>query len=57
SDVYSFGLVVWEVLSRELPWAAEAHPRDIHIRVALKGQRPVIPDDAPDQIANVARAC
>ena len=57
SDVYSFGIVVWEVLSREIPWATVTHPRDIYIRVVLNDLRPVIPDDAPTEIADVARAC
>ncbi|CAM9606844.1 unnamed protein product, partial [Hapterophycus canaliculatus] len=39
SDVYSFGIVAWEVLSRELPWANVTHPRDVYIRVVLKGLR------------------
>ncbi|CAN0472585.1 unnamed protein product, partial [Scytosiphon promiscuus] len=57
SDVYSFGIVVWEVLSRELPWEAVKHPRDIYIRVVLNNLRPTLPDDAPAEIADVARAC
>ncbi|CAM9481119.1 unnamed protein product, partial [Laminaria digitata] len=57
SDVYSFGIVVWEVLSRELPWATVMNPRDIYIRVVLNELRPTIPDDAPTDIADVARAC
>ncbi|CAN0411915.1 unnamed protein product, partial [Ectocarpus sp. 8 AP-2014] len=29
SDVYSFGIVVWEVVSGELPWANKTRPREI----------------------------
>ncbi|CAM9883057.1 unnamed protein product, partial [Laminaria digitata] len=57
SDAYSFGIVVWEVLSRKLPWATVMNPRDIYIRVGLNELRPTIPDDAPTDIADVARAC
>ncbi|CAM9735233.1 unnamed protein product, partial [Laminaria digitata] len=57
SDVFSFGIVVWEVLSRQLPWATVTHPRDIYIRVVLNELRPNIPDDAHADIADVARAC
>ncbi len=57
SDVYSFGIVVWEVLSRELPWASVAHPREVYIRVVLNELRPDIPVDAPDDMANMVRAC
>ncbi|CAN0266120.1 unnamed protein product, partial [Laminaria digitata] len=57
SDVYSFGIVVWEVLSRELPWATLARPKDIFIRVVWKELRPVIPDGAPAEISDLAREC
>ncbi|CAM9714974.1 unnamed protein product, partial [Laminaria digitata] len=57
SDIYSFGIVAWEVLSRELPWSTVTHPKEIYIRVVLKNMRPVMPDDAPTKIAEVARAC
>lgn len=57
SDVYSFGIVAWEVLSRELPWATVRHPRDIYIRVVLNELRPDIPADAPKDMADMMRAC
>ncbi|CAM9939155.1 unnamed protein product, partial [Laminaria digitata] len=57
SDVYSFGIVIWEVLSRQLPWAAATHPKEIYIRVVLKNVRPGFPEEAPERIAEVARAC
>ncbi|CAN0145467.1 unnamed protein product, partial [Laminaria digitata] len=59
SDVYSFGIVVWEALSRELPWATLIRPKDIFIRV-VEELRPVIPDChdcAPDKSADLAMAC
>lgn len=57
SDVYSFGIVVWEVLSREVPWENVTHPKEIYIRVVLNDLRPDIPEGAPLEIADVARAC
>ncbi|CAM9092540.1 unnamed protein product, partial [Laminaria digitata] len=57
SDVYSFGIVVWEVLSREVPWATVTDLKGIFIRVVLNDLRPSIPDDAPGEIADVAKAC
>ena len=57
SDVYSFGIVAWEVISMEIPWADEALPFDIFTRVVFKGDRPEIPADAPVDIAGVLRAC
>ncbi|CAM9178419.1 unnamed protein product, partial [Laminaria digitata] len=57
SDVYSFGIVVWEVLSRELPWATVTRLKDFCLRVVVNDLRPAIPDGAPTEIADVARAC
>ena len=57
SDVYSFGIVAWEVLSMETPWADEALPFDIYTRVVFKGDRPEIPAHAPVDITSVLRAC
>ncbi|CAN0007820.1 unnamed protein product [Ectocarpus sp. 12 AP-2014] len=57
SDVYSFGIVAWEVISRELPWANVARVREIYIYVVLKSLRPEIPVDAPTDIVNMIKAC
>ncbi|CAN0277211.1 unnamed protein product, partial [Scytosiphon promiscuus] len=57
SDVYSFGIIAWEVLSRELPWANVARPREVYIYVVLKSLRPDMPVDAPTDIVNMIKAC
>ncbi|CAM9271504.1 unnamed protein product, partial [Laminaria digitata] len=57
SDVYSFGIVAWEVLSTDAPWEDEALPLDVYRRVVFKGDRPAIPADAPADIADLLRAC
>ncbi|CAM9480839.1 unnamed protein product, partial [Laminaria digitata] len=57
SDVYSFGIVAWEVLSMQVPWEDEAIPLNIYKRVVFKGERPTIPADAPADIATIVRDC
>ncbi|CAN0477157.1 unnamed protein product [Laminaria digitata] len=57
TDVYSFGIVVWEVFSRTIPWSDEANPKDIYVRVVFRGERPRIPVDSPPDMARVMRAC
>lgn len=57
SDIYSFGIVAWEVLSRELPWANVKHANDIFIRVVLNNLRPDIPADAPADLGDMVKAC
>lgn len=55
-DVYSFGIVVWEVLTRQAPWANEGLEWIVR-RVMIKQERPEIPPDLPDDMADLARAC
>lgn len=57
SDVYSIGIVAWEVLSMQVLWQEEAAPVDIYKRVVFKGERPAIPADAPADIVAIVRAC
>jgi len=56
SDVYSFGIVIWEILSREIPWASVSQ-RDVYTRVVIKGLRPIIPDNSPENLSNMAKLC
>ncbi|CAN0355939.1 unnamed protein product, partial [Scytosiphon promiscuus] len=57
SDVYSFGIVAWGVLSREVPWANLPRPDDVFIHVVLNGLRPELPADAPEDLADMAKTC
>ncbi|CAN0262805.1 unnamed protein product [Ectocarpus sp. 4 AP-2014] len=56
SDIYSFGIVTWEVISRELPWAKKTRPRDI-LTAVWRGDRPSFHVDAPADIVDIAKAC
>ncbi|CAM9931988.1 unnamed protein product [Scytosiphon promiscuus] len=55
SDVYSFGIVVWEVTSREVPWANKTRPSEI-LTAVLRGIRPSFHVDAPPDIVEIAKA-
>lgn len=57
SDVYSFGIVVWEVLSREVPWAGVSDIQDLYRLVFFQDTRPEVPAGAAHDLAAVARAC
>ncbi|CAN0434303.1 unnamed protein product, partial [Discosporangium mesarthrocarpum] len=39
SDVYSYGIIVWEILTRKVPWEEVRRPVDIMLKV-LNGKRP-----------------
>jgi serine/threonine protein kinase len=51
SDVFSFGVVVWEIVTRTLPWA-ECTPVQASHAVA-KGQRLQIPADCPSILKDI----
>lgn len=54
-DVYAFGIVLWEIFSREVPWNA-MDPHEIRDRV-VKGERPEIPRfDVPEDIRELIQS-
>lgn len=56
TDVYSFGMVVWECLTRQLPWADLAGV-DMLLLAVTGGERPTIPPDAPANLAALTKVC
>jgi len=55
-DVYSYGMIMWELLTREMPWS---DPKLV-FRIAEKvigGERPIIPDDCPTKWKELMTAC
>ncbi|KAK2077996.1 hypothetical protein QBZ16_003864 [Prototheca wickerhamii] len=47
SDVYAFGLILWELLTWKLPFA-ELTPFQIILTVAERGERPHVPENPAD---------
>ncbi|GFS87808.1 hypothetical protein NPIL_595451 [Nephila pilipes] len=59
SDIYSFGVLLWQVQSRELPFAGE-HPHVIIYKVAHYGARPIFVDSKSplmNRFSEVAKLC
>jgi len=52
SDVYSYGVVVWEITARQRPWANKG-ALFIIANVAVKGKRELIPPHAPKILQDV----
>lgn len=55
-DIFSFGLILWEMLSLERPW--KEHKFQFQIEEAIvKGARPVIPDFCPPVLRELICKC
>src|SRR6266542_476314 len=52
SDIYSFGIIMWEILMGERPYKDQAH--DVHLAFKiLDGLRPTIPEGTPDNYCSL----
>lgn len=56
ADVYSYGLVVWELVTGQVPFA-EFEPAAAAAQMAYHHQRPMIPDSCPKGVTALIAAC
>lgn len=55
ADVYSFGICLWQLITRDVPFASMT-PIQAAFAVA-EGRRPTIPDSTPAQLRDIISAC
>eukprot|EP00698_Gefionella_okellyi_P004620 TRINITY_DN14226_c0_g1_i1.p1 TRINITY_DN14226_c0_g1~~TRINITY_DN14226_c0_g1_i1.p1 ORF type:complete len:576 (-),score=90.03 TRINITY_DN14226_c0_g1_i1:106-1833(-) len=55
-DVFSFGLLMWEVLTGSLPFSNH-EPAQAANRMAYEGDRPTMPDGIPRDLQKLIRCC
>ena len=56
-DVYSFGILLWAVVTGEQPYADVENMFQLAMQVTQKGRRPTIPSDCPARLAALMTAC
>lgn len=55
-DVYAYGIVLWEILTRQYPYNFLDH-QQIVVQVLTNDARPEIPDNTPPRLADLIRKC
>nr|BCL66083.1 protein tyrosine kinase [Volvox africanus] len=56
TDVFSFGVVLWELYTTESPYRGMA-PHEVVEAVCARGERPVWPQDSPPDLVELAEDC
>ena len=56
ADVFSFGMILFELLTHQLPFADLA-PLQAAVSVALNDERPPLPDGCPAPLARLVKSC
>ncbi|KAK8888046.1 hypothetical protein M9Y10_039106 [Tritrichomonas musculus] len=55
-DVYSYGMILWEMLTKKLPFE-NSQPHQIIYSVLIEHKRPTIPAGAPEALASLIKSC
>lgn len=56
ADIYSFGILLWSLMTQEVPYKTFQYPWDV-TEFVLQGKRPSIPEDLPIAICQLIECC
>ena len=54
---YSFGIILWECLTGEKPWADKLLPMQVVVAVGVEGDRLALPPGCPISLKRLVRDC
>ncbi|XP_052399548.1 mixed lineage kinase domain-like protein [Carassius gibelio] len=56
-EIYSFGIVLWEIATRDVPFKDCTTPRQIYQKVCVEKIMEALPEDCPKQLKQLINAC
>ena len=56
-DVFSFGVIVWELVAQEVPWKSQNMTADDIKEAVLAGKRLTAPKKCSEMLKNIMKAC